>query len=111
MTEIRLACVYCDDDSCDGVAEIPDGWEDVEVVDTGKQEDSDWWTHLGTCPGCARGGQEECRRIDAADAARWRKVLGQLAVYGGNHPSNDHVWHFRHIKGPHSNLNDAIDAL
>lgn len=108
-TEMRLACVHCDDDSADGVTEIPPGWEDVAAVDTSKQEDSEWWTHLGTCPTCARGGCEVCRQSDAEDAKRFRKLM-DLATYGGTY-KGEHVWRFKPIMGPHQNLLDAVDNM
>ena len=65
---IRLACVDCDRDDCDGVAEIPAGWVDVsevsslaEALTTYEEGDGeppegysvlDWYTHLGWCPDC-----------------------------------------------------------
>lgn len=52
---IRLACQGCDTESADGVDAIPAGWVDVieerqSVVDLIEA----WWTHIGTCPDCAR---------------------------------------------------------
>ena len=55
---------YCDTDECDGVAEVPPGWTDVEEVQShaASQEEVpvddptrsplDWYTHLGVCPEC-----------------------------------------------------------
>lgn len=50
---IRLACSLCDRDDCDGVSAIPEGWEDV-CEDTVPDFVMKWWTHLGTCPDCAK---------------------------------------------------------
>ena len=49
---MRIACVDCDTDEADGVATIPDGWDDVITADTPIGEIAVWWTHLGTCPAC-----------------------------------------------------------
>lgn len=60
---------------------------------------------------CAHSdAQNELISRNEADAARWRKVLGLLAVAG---PSRDgiHVWQFKPLVGPHANLNDAVDHL
>lgn len=50
---IRLACICCDRDDCDGVSEIPPGWTDVVEVPSAPDLLSDWWTHSGICPECA----------------------------------------------------------
>jgi hypothetical protein len=61
---IRLACYICDTDVCDGVAEIPTTWSDVQEVQSlddsrrrNLAEDASGWpsqsyTHLGLCPAC-----------------------------------------------------------
>lgn len=66
---IRLACRSCDTEDCDGVDEIPEGWVDVDFVQTleaSQQEiplndDSrsvtEWYTHLGLCPQCQAAEQ------------------------------------------------------
>lgn len=62
--KIRLACLYCDTDECDGVSGIPPGWSDVEEVqslaasqqevplDHPTRSPLEWYTHLGVCPEC-----------------------------------------------------------
>jgi len=62
--EIRLACMYCDTDECDGVDQVPTGWTDVEHVQSyaASLEEIppnapgrsvlEWYTHLGVCPDC-----------------------------------------------------------
>jgi hypothetical protein len=64
--EIRLACLYCDTDQCDGVAEIPPDWSDVDEVqsyaasreevpiDDPARSPMEWYTHLGVCPECRK---------------------------------------------------------
>jgi len=64
--EIRLACLYCDTDECDGVAEIPPDWSDVDEVQTyaASREEvpiddptrspMEWYPHLGVCPECRK---------------------------------------------------------
>ena len=57
---IRLACVVCDREDCDGItsaelaAAIAVGWQHVSEAGNGYPDDysSDWWTHLGWCPEC-----------------------------------------------------------
>ena len=58
---IRLGCLFCDRDDCDGVTEIPASWFSVEHVqdvaasmrEAGLDEDVTFWqTHLGVCPEC-----------------------------------------------------------
>lgn len=58
---IRLGCLFCDRDDCDGVNEIPVSWFSVEQVqdfaasmrEDGLDEDVTFWqTHLGVCPEC-----------------------------------------------------------
>jgi len=61
MAEIRLSCNYCDREDCDGIDEIPPGWEDVEFFRTQEEmeadeEDASWWTDIGTCPDCLAEG-------------------------------------------------------
>lgn len=63
---IRLACLYCDTDECDGVAAIPPNWTEVEEVQSYAEslkeisaDDSirsplEWYTHLGVCPECQK---------------------------------------------------------
>lgn len=68
---IRLACGNCFRDDCDGVKEIPPEWQDVserqsleDALTTYEDEEDgpppkgysvlDWWTHIGTCPECAK---------------------------------------------------------
>lgn len=64
--QIRLACRHCDTEECDGVAEIPPTWTDVDEVQSYAEsleeilpEDisrspTDWYTHLGVCPECRK---------------------------------------------------------
>jgi hypothetical protein len=75
MTKIRLACMECDRDDCDGItpaqlkAAIKNGWKEIERVRTYREacktyhdpEDEppgfsvlEWWTHIGYCPECAK---------------------------------------------------------
>lgn len=67
MTDpIRLACRYCDTSEFDGVKTIPSDWTDVvevqpysasrEEITAGDTSRScfEWYTHLGTCPTCAK---------------------------------------------------------
>lgn len=58
---IRLGCLFCDRDDCDGVTKIPVSWFSVEQVqdlaasmrEAGLDEDvTSWQTHLGVCPEC-----------------------------------------------------------
>lgn len=61
---IRLACIYCDTDACDGIDRIPRDWVDVDEFQSYEQslqevtpEDptrspTEWYTHLGVCPDC-----------------------------------------------------------
>jgi hypothetical protein len=62
---IRLGCIYCDRQDCDGITEIPADWTDVQqlqsLVDSNTPLASynptlrcvlDWQTHLGVCPEC-----------------------------------------------------------
>lgn len=58
---IRLGCLFCDRDDCDGVTEIPVSWFSVKQVqdfavsirEAGLNEDVTFWqTHLGVCPEC-----------------------------------------------------------
>lgn len=64
---IRLACLICDREDCDGIKCVPKDWHDVERVQTLRQARKtyddpskappgfsvfDWWTHLGVCPDC-----------------------------------------------------------
>ena len=63
---IRLACLNCDRQDCDGVAELPPGWQDMGGVQSYEESireidpnDRDgsvfaWYTHLGLCPDCQR---------------------------------------------------------
>lgn len=63
-SQIRLACRHCDTNECDGVAEIPPDWSDIEEVqslelsqepvaaDDQSRSAFEWYTHLGTCPDC-----------------------------------------------------------
>jgi hypothetical protein len=58
MGTIRLSCLHCDNDDCDGVDEIPADWKYVDEVQSYEDsmddtvEDGQWWTHLGVCPDC-----------------------------------------------------------
>jgi hypothetical protein len=70
MGRIRLACMNCDRDDCDGITPaqlaqaIQSGWVDVteeqsyersleEVpLDSPDRSAMEWWTHLGWCPDC-----------------------------------------------------------
>lgn len=64
MENIRLACMFCDRDDCDGIAKIPRDWFSVDEVQTYEEsmreadfDDPkvsvlDWYTHLGVCPEC-----------------------------------------------------------
>ena len=60
---IRLACAACDRDDFDGITvsglddERLAGWEDIdEDITPEDPDDARWWTHLGTCPECVKGG-------------------------------------------------------
>ena len=81
--QIRLACTQCDREDCDGIDRIPEDWKYVDEVQTYEEacaevapEDTsrsatDWWTHLGTCPDCAKEErtsyeQPEPKRADSA---------------------------------------------
>lgn len=61
--EIRLACMNCDREDCDGIDRLGEavGWRDIDEV-ISIQETSEWWTHLGWCPECAA---EEDKRLDS----------------------------------------------
>jgi hypothetical protein len=73
FTPVRLACISCERDDCDGITEdelawkVANGWAGVSREQTWKEsatayknpEDAppgysvfDWWTHLGYCPDC-----------------------------------------------------------
>ena len=61
MEMIRLGCLFCDRDDCDGVNDIPASWFSVDRVqdfaasmrDAGVDGDVTFWqTHLGVCPEC-----------------------------------------------------------
>ena len=64
MGKIRLACMFCDRDDCDGVDAIPAAWFAVDEVQSYEQSIRDaeltstdvsvfdWYTHLGVCPEC-----------------------------------------------------------
>lgn len=75
MERIRLACDTCDCDEFDGISEAKleecrrSGWvnigeeqsyeEAIKTYDDPHDEPRsysvlDWWTHLGTCPSCAK---------------------------------------------------------
>lgn len=68
--KIRLACVDCDCDDCDGIREIGvallKGWTWINEIQTYEQSlDTvncesilDWYTHLGRCPDCNKEGVE-----------------------------------------------------
>ena len=74
---VRLACVECDRDDCDGVSvdlACRNGWEDIgedlckhEVPPEGfigscwdaDPEPGHWWTHLGRCPDCVSKGDSD----------------------------------------------------
>ncbi len=95
MSEIRLSCNYCDREDFDGINEIPADWDNVEFVRTqaeneADEEDSSWWTHIGTCPDCAAAEQSETilAKLETltvevsrlqAENARMRKQVEQLA--------------------------------
>jgi hypothetical protein len=65
---IRLACLECDTQEGDGIREIPATWKEVieiqsleaalaEVPADDKQRSiMEWYTHLGLCPACQKGG-------------------------------------------------------
>lgn len=86
--EVRLACEKCNREDCDGIT-IADacrrGWSEIDEV-VSQQEESEWWTHLGTCPDCQRiqpaAGSPSvtmslarCEQLESceADARRWRQ--------------------------------------
>ena len=61
MGKIRLACLFCDRDDCDGVEKIPAAWFSVDETqsyeaslrEANEEEDHlAWYTHLGVCPDC-----------------------------------------------------------
>ncbi len=64
--QIRLACLYCHTDECDGIAAIPVNWHDVDefqsyeesikeiAADDTQRSPTEWYTHLGVCPECAK---------------------------------------------------------
>ncbi len=64
---IRLACWTCDRDDQDGIAPehlaylLAHGWS--EFAEAGEQVGSQWWTHLATCPNCAREQDAHRRRV------------------------------------------------
>jgi hypothetical protein len=65
-TPIRLACMYCDTQECDGIDRFPDDWIEIDSVQSYEEScakafpsDStrsvlDWYTHLGVCPDCQK---------------------------------------------------------
>ena len=62
--KIRLACLGCDGDDCDGISEkelercIAEGWTDITEEQTHRQSRKQnvdltvWWTCIGVCPDC-----------------------------------------------------------
>ena len=58
MKTIRLGCLFCDRNDCDGIDAIPASWfsvEEVQALDASLLEADDvssWQTHLGVCPEC-----------------------------------------------------------
>lgn len=62
MEKIRLACLFCDRNDCDGVDTVPATWFSVDKVQSyeesiheiipGDDRVLDWYTHLGVCPDC-----------------------------------------------------------
>jgi hypothetical protein len=64
--QIRLACLYCNTQECDGITRIPQEWADVdEFQSRGQSTDrliqerpahatTEWYTHLGVCPDCQK---------------------------------------------------------
>jgi hypothetical protein len=64
MGTIRLACLLCDAEECDGIDEVPADWQDVDEVQSYEdatsekslegQPSSAWWTHIGVCPDCQK---------------------------------------------------------
>jgi hypothetical protein len=63
---IRLACLLCEREDCDGIDEIPADWYDVDEfqsyessveeipVEDQSRSPLEWHTHLGVCPECAK---------------------------------------------------------
>ena len=61
---IRLACMHCDTEACDGIERIPADWAEVDefqsyeqslqevTPDDTKRSPTEWYTHLGVCPEC-----------------------------------------------------------
>ncbi len=74
MGTIRLACLLCDTEDCDGIDELPSNWRDVDEVQSYDEAIAEvdferecaavWWTHLGVCPDC-----QEVRFYPTAAAA------------------------------------------
>ena len=64
--QVRLACLYCDTEECDGIDKIPASWHDVDEFQSYEEsikeipaEDltrspTEWYTHLSVCPECAK---------------------------------------------------------
>ena len=60
MKTIRLGCLFCDRNDCDGIDAIPASWFSVEEVQELKasfkeadyEDATGWQTHLGVCPEC-----------------------------------------------------------
>ena len=62
--KIRLACLYCDTEECDGIDLIPEDWHDVDefqsyeesikevAPDDTQRSPTEWYTHVGVCPKC-----------------------------------------------------------
>ena len=77
--KIRLACLYCDTDECDGIDEIPANWHDVDefqsyeesvkevAPDDTQRSPTEWYTHLGICPEC--GDIYCCSPMDSEEGA------------------------------------------
>lgn len=61
MKSIRLGCLFCDRNDCDGIEMIPVSWfsvEEVQGLEASLKEAGDadkvssWQTPLGVCPEC-----------------------------------------------------------
>ena len=78
---IRLACLFCEREDCDGIDEIPADWYDVDEfqsyessveeipVEDQSRSPLEWYTHLGVCPECAAAHGYLDDATSAANAA------------------------------------------
>ena len=79
---IRLGCVCCQRDDFDGIASLPDDWEEIDEVqsleDSLREVDPDdpdgdvtfWATHMGVCPDCQKEDEEVTPESSVSNSSR-----------------------------------------